>query len=137
MMLTAAESEIVVKLAAAAFVGMVIGVERQLHHKPAGMRTHVLVCIGSCLFTIVAIATNIAFIAAGVVSGIGFLAAGIIIQTKDKVYGLTTAAELWVLAAIGLAVGFGLYFVAFATAVIMLVVLVPMKPLEDALRKRK
>ena len=120
------------RLVISAVLGGLIGVEREMHGKPAGFRTHVLICMGATMFALLSIfigdspASNvdISRIAAGIVTGIGFLAAGTIFMDKDKVRGLTTAADIWVLAAIGMAVGFGFYFFAAAGTAIALAVLV-------------
>lgn len=127
-----AEMEIITKLILSAVLGMIIGLERQLHKKPAGLREHGLVCMGSALFTIVSLSFtgDASRIASGVVTGIGFLGAGTILHLKDKVVGLTTAAELWVVAAIGLAVGIGLYSVATVTTVLVLLILISGKFVE-------
>jgi putative Mg2+ transporter-C (MgtC) family protein len=135
------EIEIVARLVLAAVLGMLIGFERELHHKPAGMRTHVMVCIGATLFTIVSTSikgdlVDASRIASGVVIGIGFLGAGTIFKSASKVIGLTTAAELWVLAAIGLAIGIGLYTTAIVTTIIVLLILFPGKMMEAKLKKR-
>ena len=141
-MLSILETEIVTKLVIAAILGMLVGLERELQDKPAGMRTHVLVCIGATLAAI--ISTSIrgdlvdpSRIASSVVLGIGFLGAGIIFKEADKVKGLTTAAELWVLAAIGLAVGIGSYFTAIAATIIVLLILVPGKVMERKIKKKR
>ena len=122
------ELMIVVRLLIATVLGGVIGLERQQRNKFAGLRTHILVCIGSCL--IMEISINIyagvqgltnadpARLAAQVVSGIGFLGAGTIMKEGLTVRGLTTAASLWVVAGVGLAVGAGYYVGAIATTVI-------------------
>ena len=141
-MLSIVEIEIVTKLVIAAILGMLVGLERELHHKPAGMRTHVLVCIGATLFAIISTSikgdlVDTSRIASSVVLGIGFLGAGIIFKEADKIKGLTTAAELWVLAAIGLAVGIGFYFTAIATTTIVLLILVPGKIMEKNIKKRR
>lgn len=117
------EMEIIGKLFLSAFLGMMIGWERQLRNRPAGVREHGLVCMGSAMFTIISIIFASPLIAAGVVTGIGFLGAGSILHLKNKVIGLTTAAELWVVAAIGLAVGIGLYTVSAITALLVLLIL--------------
>ena len=137
-LLGTAETEILLKLALSLALGMLIGLEREIHKKPAGMRTHTLVCVGATLFAVMSVSfvEDPARIAAGVVTGIGFLGAGMILQAKDKIIGLTTAAELWALAAIGLAVGMGSYFAAIAAAFAVLLVLWPGKMLEKNLRKR-
>ncbi|MBI2971671.1 MAG: MgtC/SapB family protein [Candidatus Aenigmarchaeota archaeon] len=136
-----AEAELVVRLVVAALLGSIIGIERELHGKPAGMRTHALVCLGSCLFALVSVmiaggSVDPTRIAAGVVTGIGFLGAGTIFMAKDKIHGLTTAAEMWVLAAIGIAVGTGFYVVALATTALVFLLLVPGKLLEKKVVRR-
>ncbi len=108
----------------AALAGGIIGFERKTVHKPAGIRTHMLVCIGAALFVMV---STTAFensdptrLAAGILTGIGFLGAGTIFRAKDHVKGLTTAASLWAVAAIGLAISVGLYFISgFATLLVI------------------
>ncbi len=129
-MVTAAETEIILKLVLAAFLGGIIGIERQMNRKPAGMREHGLVCMGSALFTLISLSFTSPAIAASVVTGIGFLGAGLILHMKNRVFGLTTATELWVVAAIGLAVGIGLYVIASVTALIVLFILISGRFLE-------
>ncbi|MBO3769284.1 MAG: MgtC/SapB family protein, partial [Candidatus Brockarchaeota archaeon] len=94
--------------------GAIVGLEREKAHKPAGLRTHMLVCLGSCLFTIISekFSVDPARIAAGIVTGIGFIGAGAIIAEQDKIVGITTAASLWATAAIGLTIGVGDYLLA-------------------------
>jgi putative Mg2+ transporter-C (MgtC) family protein len=139
--------ELIVRLMSAAVFGGIIGFERERLLWAAGLRTHMLVCIGSCLIIIVSaygfndvIGKNIVLdpsrIAAQVVSGIGFLGAGTILFRGEAVRGLTTAASLWAVAAIGLAVGSGLYIAALASTVIVLVVLAGLKPIEEYYRRR-
>lgn len=122
--------EMFFQLALAAMLGMVLGFERQRRGKPAGLRTYTLVCLGSALFAIlsshVPTQNGALFdpsrIASQVVVGIGFIGAGIIFLKEDSVFGLTTAAGLWVAAAIGMAVGFRMYAIAlFATVISFLV----------------
>jgi len=132
------------RLAISALLGGIIGVERELHAKPAGLRTHVLVCVGATMFTLLSISisspepasVDISRIAAGVVTGIGFLAAGTIFMEKNRVRGLTTAADLWVLAAIGMSVGLGYYLLASAATAIALLVLILGRFLDNYLKKR-
>lgn len=136
------------RLLAAALLGSVIGFERERLLWPAGIRTHMLVCTGACLFMVVSAygfqnATQMAHvvldpsrIAAQVVSGVGFLGAGAILLKGNIVRGLTTAASIWAVAALGLAAGGGLYFAAGAATVIILVILAGIKPLEEAYRSR-
>ena len=118
------EADMVIRLVIAAFIGGVIGYERAKAGKAAGLRTNLLVCLGAALFTVISIygfAENgdPARVAAGVVVGIGFLGAGTILRQEKGVAGLTTAATIWAVAAIGLAVGAGLYVVAGVAAVIV------------------
>lgn len=127
------ELEILIKIVVSTVLGLLIGFERAVHNKPAGMRTHSLVCMGSTLFTILSVSVigaEPSRIAAGIVTGIGFLGAGIIFQAKNKMRGITTAAELWVLAAIGISVGIGYYFAALITTLIVIFILIPMKYVE-------
>ncbi len=120
---------IVVKLLLACALGGVIGLEREFHHKPAGLRTNMFICLGSALFTILsahvaAIAgTDPGRIAAQIISGIGFIGAGAILRERGSVVGLTTAATIFVVASIGMAVGMGLYVTAFFTTVVILLAL--------------
>lgn len=140
-------TETLVRLLAAAFAGSVIGFERERLQWAAGLRTHMLVCVGSCLIIIVSaygfsdvLAAHVVLdpsrIAAQVVSGVGFLGAGTILLRGEVVKGLTTAASLWAVAAIGLAVGAGLYVAGLATTVIVLVILAGIKPIEERMRDR-
>ena len=133
------EIEIIIKIVLAAALGMLVGFEREIHRKPAGLRTHSLVCLGATLFTIVSLSmtgnnVDISRVAAGVVAGIGFISGGMIFRADDRVRGLTTAAELWVLAAVGLAIGIGFYFAAIVTTVVVLIILVPIKTLAKEAR---
>lgn len=126
--------EIIFKLTLAGVLGGLIGLERESLSRPAGLRTYTLVCIGSALAMIVSIDMYAQYyqtvnadpgrIAAQVISGIGFLGAGTIMREGASVQGLTTAAGLWVVACIGLAVGSGLYIPAIATTVLILFVLI-------------
>ncbi len=126
-----AEWLMIERLLISAVMGGLIGVERQMHEKPAGLRTHVLVCMGATLFTLLSLsfsnsdgsAVDVSRVAAGVVTGIGFLAAGSIFREKERVRGLTTAADLWVIAAIGLSIGLGYYSVAVVATIITLIIL--------------
>ena len=119
--------DFVIRLLVASLVGAVIGFERKYRAKGAGIGTHVLVAIGAALFMIVsqhgfdgAPRFDAARVAAGVVSGIGFLGGGIILKQQNRVSGLTTAAGLWVTAAMGLAVGSGMYILGAASVLIVL-----------------
>ena len=119
--------EMSIRVLVAALLGAVIGYEREIRAKGAGVRTHVLVALGSALFMIVsqygfdgADKFDAARVAAGVVGGLGFLGGGIIMKTKNHVTGLTTAAGIWVTGSIGLAVGCGLYALAGICVVLAL-----------------
>ena len=132
------EAEIIIKLVVSAILGGLVGFEREVQRKPAGMRTHSLVCIGSTLFTIISvnlIGAEPSRIAAGIVTGIGFIGGGMIFKSEDRVRGLTTAAELWVLAAIGVAVGIGFYFASLVATLIVIFILIPMKYIEKEARE--
>jgi putative Mg2+ transporter-C (MgtC) family protein len=118
------------RLLLAAVLGGAIGFQRERVGKPAGLRTHMLICIGATIFTLVSVfgfsgAVDPSRVAAGVVTGIGFIGAGaIIFRTADGyIAGLTTAATIWVAAGIGVAVGSGLYIAAVVSTVIVLIVL--------------
>jgi putative Mg2+ transporter-C (MgtC) family protein len=122
------EFDMVLRLVIAALLGGLIGFEREHAEKPAGLRTLLLVCMGSALFTVVSLfgfgdKADAARVAAGVVAGIGFLGAGTILRGDGVVIGITTAATIWGVAAIGVAVGAGLYVVAVVATVIALVAL--------------
>jgi len=136
---------LVERLLLSALFGGLIGIEREMHAKPAGFRTHVLVCMGAALFTLVSVImignshsfVDLSRIAAGVVTGIGFLSAGSIFRDKDRVSGLTTAADIWVLAGIGMAVGFGFYILAAVATVVSLIVLVLGRKFDDKLKDKR
>jgi putative Mg2+ transporter-C (MgtC) family protein len=124
--------EMVLRLLLAVGLGALIGLEREHARKAAGLRTHLLVCVGAALFTIASIygfgeGADAARVAAGVVAGIGFLGAGAIISTRGGLLaGLTTAASIWAVAAIGLAAGAGLYIPAtVATVIIVIILMLP------------
>ncbi len=132
-------------LVLASVIGGAIGWEREHAHKPAGLRTHILICVGAALLTdlsvrVAAAATgpaDPARIAAQVVTGVGFLGAGTIMQSRGSVMGLTTAATMWVVAAIGMAVGFGAVMEAVGTTSLVLVVLIPLRALEEKAKARR
>lgn len=136
------------RLAAAALLGGCIGFERERLTWSAGLRTHMLVCVGAALLMIVSaygfsdvlsgdhVILDPSRVAAQVVSGIGFLGAGSILMRGEVVKGLTTAASLWSVAAVGLACGGGLYLAAIAATVIILLILAGVKPLEKLYREK-
>lgn len=131
-MQTVLNFEILLSLVLAVVLGGIVGIEREITHKPAGLRTHMLVSLGSYLFTITSIAFSMdpARIAAGIVAGIGFIGAGTIFGAADKVQGITTAASLWATAAIGLAAGIGDFPLAATVTLIVFVILVSRYPLR-------
>ena len=123
------ELEMVLRLLLAATLGAIIGYQRERAAKPAGLRTHVLICVGAALFTVASLygfgaVADPARVAAGIVAGIGFIGAGAIMRRDEGlIAGLTTAATIWAVAAVGLAAGAGLYLVSAVTTVIILIVL--------------
>lgn len=142
------EFDTVLRLAVAALLGSLIGFERERLLWSAGIRTHMLVSVGACLFMIVSaygfqhatllphVVLDPSRIAAQVVSGIGFLGAGSILLRGNSIRGMTTAASIWSVAALGLASGGGLFFAAGVSTAIILVILAGIKPLEEAYRAR-
>ena len=135
---------IIIRLFCATVLGSVIGLERELTNKYAGLRTNLLVCLGSCVFTILSIYAfplaaddmhpqafgDPARIAAQVLTGIGFIGGGTVLKHGASVYGLTTAATLWMCAAIGMACGAGMIELAFMTTVLSVIVLVSIRSME-------
>jgi putative Mg2+ transporter-C (MgtC) family protein len=109
--------------------GAAVGIERQLKHKPAGLRTNILICLGAAVFTIISRQMaggqdSITRIAAQIVTGVGFLGAGAVIQDRGGIHGLTSAATIWLVAGIGMACGAGLYYLAIITTVLAILVLI-------------
>lgn len=128
--------ELVERLCLAAALGGVLGFEREWRQKYAGLRTNILIAIGSALFTVMSIDLSASSggdptrVAAQIVTGIGFLGAGAIMRTGSGIRGLTTAAMIWVNAAIGVAVGGGEYSAAITATIVTLIVLVLLNPVE-------
>ena len=140
----------IIRLVLAVIVGAIIGFEREKKNKPAGFITHTMVCMGACMVSIMqmmifheminlvrqdpslkeVIKIDTGRIIAQVISGVGFLGAGTIIQNKDKVSGITTAATLWVSACIGLIIGLGFYYIALVSSFLAIFVLVIMTKFE-------
>ncbi|WP_224956712.1 MgtC/SapB family protein [Geomonas subterranea] len=138
------------RLMLASFLGGLIGLEREIHGRPAGFRTHLLVSLGSCLFSITSLEIYRIFgnfsgsgpvgvdpgrVAAQVVTGIGFLGAGAIIRERASIRGLTTAACLWVAAALGVACGIGLFWLAVSVTLVALANLLLLKEVEKRLSR--
>jgi putative Mg2+ transporter-C (MgtC) family protein len=126
----------ILRLLLAAVLGAIIGYQRERAGKYAGLRTHILICVGAAIFTIASIygfsaAGDPARVAAGVVAGIGFIGAGAILHRDGGIVeGLTTAATIWAVAGIGLAAGAGLYLGSAVTAFLVLVVLLLPRPIR-------
>lgn len=142
-------SEILIRLVLASAFGAFIGLERERKDWTAGMRTHMMVCVGSCLIMLVSaygfedvlshdkVGLDPSRVAAQVVSGIGFIGAGtILFLQRGVIRGLTTASGLWTVAAIGLATGGGMYFAAAATTVIAIIILWALQPVEKLYAKK-
>ena len=131
---------IAIKLLVAVFCGGAIGLEREMSHKAAGLRTNILVCVGAALFMIVsrhigggAPYTDPARLVAQVVTAIGFIGAGVILQSRGSISGLTTAATILLVGAVGITIGEGMFTVAAMTTVLIIVVLVLLRKLERIL----
>jgi putative Mg2+ transporter-C (MgtC) family protein len=133
----AADTGYAFRLLLAAVLGATVGLEREIHDHPAGMRTHLLVSLGSAGFTVLSIAgfpsagADPARVAAQIVTGIGFLGAGAILKQGVTIHGLTTAASLWVVAAIGMAAGAGAWVTALTITVIAVVSLWPLRLITE------
>ena len=123
-------SDIVVRLLAATAVGLILGINRELKDKPAGLRTHAIVALGSAIITLLSVlppsdGTSASRALQGVITGIGFLGAGVILRTQaGSVHGLTTAATIWLAAAFGAACGLGYWSVAAVASAIALLILI-------------
>jgi len=136
-----------VRILVSFFIGMLIGIERETHDQPAGLRTHILISIGATVVMLISIFIPQTFtnlqngdpgrIAAQVVSGIGFLGAGAILKYGADVKGLTTAASIWAMAALGLAVGAGMYIIGFIGAAVILFALTVMNLFEKRVFKER
>jgi putative Mg2+ transporter-C (MgtC) family protein len=113
---------LIIPIAAAALFGSLIGIERELRHKAAGIGTNILICSGACIFTLLSIkidAGSPSRVASNILTGVGFIGAGLILKESDgSIRGITTAAGIWMAAAIGMAVGMGYYVIALAGTVL-------------------
>lgn len=144
------EGELILRILLAGALGGALGAERELTEQPAGMRTHILVGLGAALFAVISgygyqaivggasgnVQVDVSRVTAGIVSGIGFLGAGAILKYGASIRGLTTAASLWVTAAVGTAVGTGMLGIGAATTGMVLFALVGLRPLRRMLRRR-
>jgi putative Mg2+ transporter-C (MgtC) family protein len=144
--------EALVRLLVAVALGAAVGIEREVNDQPAGLRTHIAICLGAAIFGIVStlgfsefevddrnstnVNVDVTRVASQVVVGIGFLGAGVIFRTRDAVRNLTTAASMWVTCGIGLAVGVGDLATATAATLVLVAVLGALRPLRDLLRRR-
>ena len=122
------EVEMILRLLLATALGGVIGFQREMSGKEAGLRTHILICLGSALFTVLSLyafpGSDPARVATGVATGVGFIGAGVILhRSGGEVSGLTTAATIWAVAAVGVASGAGLYYIAPAATAPVLIIL--------------
>jgi len=141
------EIQIIFQLFLATFLGALIGFEREWKRKRAGLQTYSLVALGSCLFTLIGfyffsawsrgVDFNPLIIIQAVATGIGFIGAGVIFFREDRVEGLTTAAGLWTVAAIGVAIGAGFYFLAIVSAFLAILVLAGFGLLEEKVISKK
>ena len=138
------EAETVLRLALAAFLGYIIGLERELSGLPAGDRTHAVVSLGSAAFTIASITAfpggDPTRLAASVVTGLGFLGAGMILKEPGNIiHGLTTAAGIWAVGAVGVAIGSGLYLLGISTTVLIFIILTSERvlKLDERLTRRR
>jgi len=131
--------EIIYKFFLASILGGIIGAERSFFKKQAGLRTFSLVSLGACLFSYLGYSlndpSNASRVIANLVVGIGFLGAGLIFLKEEKILGLTTAAALWVTAAIGGAIGLGFYFEAFLTTIITVIILTLWHYIEEFIKR--
>ena len=137
-------TDIAIRLIVATAIGAIIGIERELHGISAGMRTHALVCLGATMFTLVSIQisiidsrVDIARVAAGVVTGVGFLGAGAIFFDKKGAHGFTTAANIWVMAALGMMIGIGEIVISALGGALIFALLVLGKILEVKVIKKR
>lgn len=136
--MTSFNLETIMRILLAIALGGVIGFEREMKHRPAGLRTHMLVSLGAAVFTLISIsfAVDPARIAAAIVAGIGFLGAGSIISTRGHMHGITTAATLWIVASIGLSVGVGQYWIAIISTVLVFAIL-QIKKVEEKITSKE
>lgn len=122
-------------------LGGLIGLEREIHHKPAGLRTNILICLAAALFTQLALSISqdgfdsTSRILQGVITGVGFIGAGSVIRGSHEIHGITTAASIWLVTGIGIACGFGMYDAAVGVTVIALIILWGLHPLDRRLHK--
>ncbi len=130
--------EILIRMLVSFVVGAVIGFEREYHSKAAGLRTMIMICLGSTLFTLVSLKLDpdsTDRVASNIITGIGFLGAGVIFKDGLTISGITTATTIWISAALGMAIGAGEYFIAMAGSVIVIMVLSALQPITRRIEK--
>jgi putative Mg2+ transporter-C (MgtC) family protein len=132
------EAAAVLRLLVAAACGALVGWNREMSEKAAGLRTHMLLALGACLFTVMGarMSTDTTRLLQGMVTGTGFLAAGVIFRQGASVQGLTTAAGLWVMAAVGLTIGLGEYFLGILATVVTFLIMSVLRKVEDRIVER-
>ena len=133
--------ELLVQLVLAVILGGAVGIERELRGKPAGLRTNILICMGATLFTVLSYRLSMGRgdpgrVAAQILTGVGFIGAGTILHLRGAVTGLTSAATIWVVAAVGMALGSGAYMEAMGATLLIMVVLAGLGPVEGYLARQ-
>jgi putative Mg2+ transporter-C (MgtC) family protein len=130
-------SDDIIRILIALLVGAIVGAEREYRSKSAGLRTMILVSLGSCLFTILSVRIGMPSsadrIAANIITGIGFLGAGVIFKDENRVSGITTATTIWMVAALGMAIGSGHFQAAMVGTVAVIIVLIFLAPLQNVI----
>ena len=126
----------------AVVLGALIGIERELHRKPAGLRTNALICMGAAAFMVIAQRIGLApdaisRMTAGIVTGVGFIGGGAVLRDRANISGVTTAATIWVVTSIGIACGMRLYDMAVSITILSLIVLSLLGPLDRKIRRPK
>lgn len=130
----------IVPLATAVVLGALIGLEREIHRKPAGLRTNILICLGAATFMMIASRVLVSpdatsRMTAGIITGVGFIGGAVVLRDRANIYGVTTAATIWVVTSIGIACGMRLYDIAGAVTLFSLLVLTLLNPLDRRIHK--
>jgi putative Mg2+ transporter-C (MgtC) family protein len=135
--MNAMDYEILARFGLAALWGGLVGIEREYRSKSAGFRTMIMISIGSCLFTMLSVylGDTADRIASNIVTGIGFLGAGVIFRSESRVNGITTAATIWAVAAVGMGIGAGYYFASIVGSLMILLVLAVLPYVEDVIER--
>jgi putative Mg2+ transporter-C (MgtC) family protein len=130
------DAEVAIRILISFGIGLAIGFEREYQSKAAGLRTMIMICLGSTIFTEISISIGGSSpdrIASNIITGIGFLGAGVIFKDGLTISGITTATTIWISAALGMAVGAGEYFIALAGCVVLLIILIALQPLNKVI----